>query len=125
MMEMILNTMRMVDHDQAREYALGDEKSLEEQLSIGMLNPKDFEKLNLTPSLHIKISNKNGEIIVGTKEDENVPQGSILMPVSIWANQLTSFESNELIYKNITVNVKATRDPITSFNQIINSIKSN
>jgi len=124
-MEMILNTMRMVDHDQAREHALGDEKSLEEQLSIGMLNPKDFEKLNLTPSLHIKISNKNGEIIVGTKEDENVPQGSILMPVSIWANQLTSFESNELIYKNITVNVKATRDPITSFNQIINSIKSN
>ena len=124
-MEMILNTMRMVDHDQAREHALGDEKSLEKNLPIGILNPKDFEKLNLTSSLHIKISNKYGEIIVGTKEDENVPQGTILMPVSIWANQLTSFESNELIYKNITVNVEATRDPITSFTQIINSIKSN
>jgi len=124
-MEMILNTMRMVDHDQAREHALGDEKSLEKNLPIGILNPKDFEKLNLTSSLHIKISNKNGEIIVGTKEDEGVPQGTILMPVSIWANQLTSFESNELIYKNITVNVEATRDPITSFTQIINSIKSN
>ena len=124
-MEMILNTMRMVDHDQAREYALGDENSLEQNLPIGMLNPKDFEKLNLTPSLHIKISNKNGEIIVGIKKDENVPPGTILMPVSIWANQLTSFESNELIYKNITVNVEATRDPITSFIQIINSIKNN
>ena len=122
-MEMILNTMRMVDHDQAREYALGDEKSLEEHLPIGMLNPKDFEKLNLTSSLHIKISNKYGEIIVGNEKDENVPQGTILMPVSIWANQLTSFKSYDLIFKNITVNVEATKYPITSFGQIINSIK--
>lgn len=123
-MEMLLNTMRMVDHDQAREHALGDEKSLGQNLPIAMLNPKDFEQLNLTPSLHIKIANKNGEIIVGIEKDENVPQNTILMPVSIWANQLTSFESNELIYKNIIVNVEATRDPITSFDQIINSIKS-
>ncbi len=124
-MEMILNTMRMVDHDQAREHSLGDEKSLEEHLPIGILNPKDFKKLNLTRSLHLTVSNKNGQIIVGIKEDEGVPQGTILMPVSIWANQLTSFEKNEIIYKNITVNVEASRDPITSFNQIINSIKSN
>lgn len=123
-MEMLLNTIRMVDHDQAREHALGDEKSLGQNLPIAMLNPKDFEQLNLTPSLHIKIANKNGEIIVGIEKDENVPQSTILMPVSIWANQLTSFESNELIYKNIIVNVEATRDPITSFDQIINSIKS-
>ena len=123
-MEITLNTVRMVDHDQAREYSFGDNKSLEENLAIGILNPEDFKKLNLTPSLHLKISNKQGQIIVGIKEDENVPQGIILMPISIWSNQLTSFEKNELIYKNITVNVEATRDPITSFNQIINSIKT-
>lgn len=123
-MEMILNTVRMVDHDQAREYSLGDEKSLEEKLAIGILNPEDFKSLNLTPSLHLKMSNTQGQIIVGIKEDENVPQGTILMPISIWSNQLTSFEKNKLIYKNITVNVEATRDPITSFNQIINSIKT-
>ena len=125
MMEMILNTMRMVDHDQAREYALGDEKSLEENLAVALINPEDFKKLNLTRSLHLTVSNKNGQIIIRIKEDEGVPQGTILMPVSIWANQLTSFESNELIYKNITVNVEATRDPITSFIQIINSIRTN
>lgn len=125
MMEMILNTMRMVDHDQAREHALGDEKSLEENLAVALINPGDFKKLNLTRSLHLAVSNKNEQIIVGIKEDEDVPQGTILMPVSIWANQLTSFESNEIIYKNITVNVEPTRDPITSFNQIINSIRSN
>ena len=123
-MEMTLNTVRMVDHDQAREHTFGDEKSLEENLAVALINPEDFKKLNLTLSLHLTVSNKNGEIIVGTKEDENVPQGTILMPVSIWANQLTSFEKNEIIYKNITVNVEATRDPITSFNQIIHSIRS-
>lgn len=124
-MEMTLNTVRMVDHDQAREHTFGDEKSLEENLAVALINPEDFKKLNLTRSLHLTVSNKNGQIIVGIKEDEGVPQSTILMPVSIWANQLTSFEKNDLIYKNITVNVEATRDPITSFDEIINSIRSN
>ena len=121
---MILNTMRIFDHDQARELAFGDEKSLGENIPIGMLNPKDFEKLNLTANLHIKVTNNNGDVILRVEMDENVPQGIILMPVSIWANQLTSCESNDITYKNIAVNVEATRDPITSFNQIIQSIKS-
>lgn len=120
---MILNTMRMFDHDQTRELALGDKKSLEENIPIGMINPKDFENLNLTSSLNIKVANNNGDIIVRVEKDENVPQGIILMPVSIWANQLTSCESNDINYKNIAVSVEATRDPITSFNQIIQSIK--
>ena len=115
----------MVDYDQAREHAFEEITSLEENLALGVLNPNDFKKLNLTSSLQLNVSNKNGDIIIKAKEDENIPEGIILMPVSIWANQLTSFESNELIYKNITVNVEATRDPITSFIQIINSIKGN
>ncbi len=123
-MDMILNTMRMFDHDQARELAFGDEKSLEENIPIGMLNPKDFDKLNLTSSLHIKVTNNNGDVILRVEKDENIPQGTILMPISIWANQLTSCESNDIKYKNIVVNVEATRDPITSFNQILKSIKS-
>ena len=123
-MEMILNTMRMFDHDQARELAFGDETSLEENIPIGMLNPEDFEKLNLTSSLNIKVANKNGDVVLRVEKDENVPQGIILMPVSIWANQLTSCESNDINYKNIAVSVEATRDPITGFTQIIQSIKN-
>ena len=124
-MEMTLNTVRMVDHDQAREHSFGDEKSLEENLAIAVINPEDFKKLNLTQSLHLTVSNKNGQIIVGIKEDESVPQGTVLMPISIWSNQLTEVEKNELIFKNITVHVEATRDPITTFNEIIKSIKTN
>jgi formylmethanofuran dehydrogenase subunit D len=123
-MEMRLNTVRMVDHDQAREHALGDEKSLEQNLAIGILNPSDFKKLNLTRSLHINLSNKNGQVIVAIKEDENIPQGMLLMPVSIWSNQLTNVEKDEIAYKNIAVNVEATRDPITTFKDLLNSIKN-
>jgi formylmethanofuran dehydrogenase subunit D len=123
-MEMILNTVRMVDHDQAREHALGDEKSLEQNLAIGILNPSDFKKLNLTRSLHINLSNKNGKVTVAIKESEDIPQGILLMPVSIWSNQLTNVENDEITYKNLPVNVEATRDPITTFKDLLNSIKN-
>jgi formylmethanofuran dehydrogenase subunit D len=58
-----------------------------------------------------------------TKQDENVPQSTILIPISIWANQLTGTEGNEVIYKNISVEVEPTRDPILSFEALISLIK--
>lgn len=122
-MEMILNTVRMVDHDQAREYAFGDEKSLMDNLAVGILNPEDFKKLNLTSNLNLKISSEFGEVIVKNKQDENIPQGIILMPVSIWANQLTGITGKELIYKNILVKVEPTRDSILSIQDLISFIK--
>ena len=123
-MELILNTIRMVDYDQAREYALGDENSLKEKLALGLVNPEDYKKLNLTSSLNIELSNKYGRVIIKTKQDENVPPGSILLPVSIWANQITGYENGELIFKNIKVNVSVSNEPIKGVHEIINSIKN-
>ena len=122
-MEMILNTVRMVDHDQIREYAYGDEKSLMENLAVGILNPEDFKKLNLTSSLNIKLSSEYGEVIVKNKQDENIPQGIIIMPVSIWANQLTGITGKDVIYKNILVKVESTRDSILTIQDLISFIK--
>jgi len=122
-MEMVLNTVRMVDHDQAHEYAFGDDNSLKEKLAIGIINPEDFKSLNLTPSLNLKISSKYGHVIIKNKQDENVPVGIVLMPVSIWANQLTGNEGNEMIYKNILVNVESTRDPVLTLQDLISFIK--
>jgi len=122
-MKMILNTVRMVDYDQAREHVFGDEQTLKEKLAIGLINPKDFEKLGLVPSLRIKISNKYGEIIIEQTQDEKVPEGTILMPISIWANRLTGVIGNDVIFKNIEVNVESTRDPVLNFREIISAIK--
>ena len=122
-MKMILNTVRMVDYDQAREHVFGDEQTLKEKLAIGLINPKDFEKLGLVPSLRIKISNKYGEIIIEQTQDEKVPKGTILMPISIWANRLTGVIENDVIFKNIEVNVEPTRDPVLNFKEIISAIK--
>ena len=120
---MIVNTVRMVNNDQVHEFSFGDNQSLKEKLAIGFLNPKDFEKLGLTSELRIKINNNYGQVIIEQNQDINIPQGTILMPVSIWANQITFIENNQPIYKNIKVNVESTTEPVLDFNELITKIK--
>jgi len=122
-MEMLLNTVRMVDFDQVREHAFGDHNSLTEKLAIGLINPEDFKYLNLKPSLNLKLKNNFGSVIIKPQQDKNVPLSTIIMPVSIWANQITGIENNELIYKNILINVELTRDSVLDFNDLLNSIR--
>ncbi|GAG87150.1 unnamed protein product [marine sediment metagenome] len=93
--------------------------SLEEKLAICFINPKDFEKLNLVSSLQLKISNKEKHVIVKVEKDDDVPDGTVLMPVSIWSNRLSVVQNNEILYKNIVVNMEATREPIMKFKEII------
>lgn len=122
-MDFLLNTIRRIDNDQVKEYSFGNEQSLEENLAIAFINPKDFDKLNLVSNLHLKISNKQRDITVKIEKDENVPEGIISMPVSIWSNQLTEIQNDELVYKNIVVSVEATREPILKFKEIIQKIR--
>lgn len=122
-MNFVLNSMRKIDNDQVKEYAFGTEQSLEEHLAICFINPKDFEKLNLVPSLHLKISNEERSVIVKVEKDENIHESTIVMPVSIWSNLLSLVKNNELLYKNISVNVEATRDPITKFKEILEELR--
>lgn len=126
-MEMILNTIRLIKYDQGREFSFGDDLSLKENLAIGLLNPKDFKKLNLSSNSNIKIISQFGEVIVKAKPDEleEVPLNIINLPISIWANQLTGIEHNELLLKNIKVNVEATTEQILDFNKILMLIKGN
>ncbi len=126
-MEMILNTIRLIKYDQGREFSFGDDLSLKENLAIGLLNPKDFKKLNLSSNSNIKIISQFGEVIVKAKPDEleEVPLNIINLPISIWANQLTGIEHNELLLKNIKVNVEATTEQILDFNEILMLIKGN
>ena len=121
-MEFLLNSIRKIDNDQVKEHAFGTEQSLEEKLAVCFINPKDFDKLNLVSSLHLKISNKENHIIVKVEKDDNVPEGTVTMPVSIWSNQLSEVQNHELLYKNIVVNVEATRDPIMKFEEIIQKL---
>jgi len=122
-MDFLLNTMRKIDNDQVKEHSFGNKQSLEENLAISFINPKDFDKLNLVSSLHLKISNNQRNIIVKIEKDDNVPEGTITMPVSIWSNQLTEILNDELVYKNIVVSVEATREPILKFEEIIQKIR--
>ena len=121
-MKFILNTIRRIDNDQVKEFTFGTEQSLEEKLAVCFINPKDFDKLNLVSSLHLKISNKEKHVIVKVEKDDNVPAGTVTMPVSIWSNRLSEVQNNELLYKNVAVNVEATREPIMKFKEIIQEL---
>ena len=122
-MKFTLNTVRKVDNDQTKEHAFGTEQSLEENLAICFINPKDFDKLNLVPSLHLKITNDKKEIIVKVEKDDNIHEGTVAMPVSIWSNQLTEVQSSEILYKNINIDVEATRNPVTNFKEIMERLR--
>ncbi|MFX0164434.1 MAG: molybdopterin dinucleotide binding domain-containing protein [Candidatus Hodarchaeota archaeon] len=121
-MEMILNTVRMVDYDQVKEYSFGDDNSLKENLAIGIINPKDFNKLKLTSDSNLKLSNENGEAIVKVKQDERIPLGTVVMPVSIWANQLTGINNEILILKNLKTNAEATRETVLDIKDLLKTI---
>jgi len=122
-MEMTVNTVRMVDYDQTKEYSFGDENSLRENLAIGIINPEDFKSLNLTPKLNLKLFNNFGNVIIKPIQDKDVPLRTINMPVSFWANQITGIENKELIYKNLKVIVEVTTDSVRNIKEILNSIK--
>ncbi len=122
-MEMILNTIRMVDNDQTKEYYFGDEKTLKEKLTIGLINPLDYKKLNLSPNYNLKLISNFGKLIIKPIEEKDVPIGTIVMPLSIWANQITGIVNYEIAYKNIKVKAEKTEDQILDFNELINSIK--
>ena len=121
-MEMKLNTMRIVDNDQVREYSFGDNNSLKEKLGIGFINPEIFKILGLKPNLNLRLINNFGQVVIKPIEDKNVPTGTIVMPVSIWANQITGIENHELIYKNIKISVEVTSDPVLGLKDLLNSI---
>lgn len=122
-MKLILNTVRKIDYDQAKEFTFGDTQSLQEQLAIAFLNPKNVHDLKITKDSHVKITNEAGSIVVKVLEDENIPEGSISMPVSIWANQITQVHENEIFYKNITVNVEPSNEAITKYTDLITKIR--
>jgi len=122
-MQMIVNTVRMVDYDQSKEYSFGDDISLKENMAIGILNPEDYEKLKLTPSLNLKLVNKHGQVIIKIKKEKNVPLDTILMPISIWANQIIGISNGQIIFKNIEVNAEATTDNVLDIKDLLSIIK--
>ncbi len=122
-MEFILNTIRKIDYDQAREFAFGDDASLKEKLAIVILNPEDIKQLNIKQDSIVKIYHETGFVNVRCIQDKKVPLKMAMMPVSIWSNQLTLVLNNDLVYKNIEVKIEANDEPILDYKSILQKIK--
>jgi formylmethanofuran dehydrogenase subunit D len=123
-MEFILNTVRNVDFDQAKEFTFGSKDSLRNNLGIALLNKADIKSLNLKEDVNLAISSKYGKAVVKWKEHEKIPSGMISMPISIWSNQLTGLQEDEISYKNITVEASRTEEKVLSLDELLKSLKS-
>lgn len=124
-MKMIINTVRKINHDQAKEHSFGDDKTLKENIALALINPENLKDLDLESNSNIKISSQFGSVILRVQEEKNVPKGMIYIPVSIWANQLTGIVNDQLIYKNIKANVEPCNEPVLDFKELILKIKPN
>ncbi len=122
-MKLRLNTSRKLDNDQAREQAFGDDTSLKENLAIAFFNPLDIKELNIKSDTNVLISNDNGSVVVKCKVDEKLPQGMVLMPVSIWANQITFVLNDDLIFKNIIVQIEPTEEKVLEYEDLLQKVK--
>ncbi len=124
-MQLELNTVRMVDYDQLREFASGDDNSMKNHLALGLLNSEDYKSLKLSHESKLKVISKYGSVIIKAEQLKDVPKGMIILPVSIWANQLTGVENDELCLKNISVKVELTNEPILDIEDLLKAIKEN
>lgn len=122
-MEMHLNTIRTIDHDQSTELIEGDIGSIWEKVAVAMINPEDFKELRLTPNLNIKVNSKHGSVILKALENKNIPKNMLCVPVSIWANQLTGIQNKELFLKNLNINVELSTESVLTLTQLIEKIK--
>jgi len=123
-MKMILNTIRLIANDEATDYAFGDFDSLKQNVAVAFINPEIYKKLNLKGDSNLKIKNEYGVVVLKGKEDKSVPEGMINVPVSAWANQITGVESNDLIFKNIEVDIEPTDEKVLDLKTLIDKIKT-
>jgi formylmethanofuran dehydrogenase subunit D len=124
-MDMIINTVRKIEHDQAKEHAFEDDKSLKENVAIAVINPENLKNLNLQSNSNLKITSQFGNVILRVQEDKDIPKGMIYIPVSIWANQLTGIINDQLIYKNLKASVEPSSEPVLDFKELLLKIKPN
>lgn len=122
-MKVKVSSIRMLEHDQAREYAFGDEESFKKNLAITLINPEDFEELGMTKSLPLHLKSEFGEVNIWVRKEEDIPKGHLYMPASIYFNQISGVKNGEIIYKNIECEAHPTRDQPLTKEELIKKIE--
>lgn len=120
---MILNTVRKIDHDQAKELALENYSSLKEAVAIAMMNLEDMKSIGITEASNIKATSEFGSVVLRVIKNDNVPSHMLYVPISIWINQITGVSKEGLVLKNIKIDVEKSNDPVLSFEEILKTIR--
>jgi len=114
-----LVTGRTIDQGRSMESEGKFSDSYRKAVAIAEMNPKDIAMLGIKDNA--KISSIYGSIVVGVKPNNDLPLGTVFIPMGPWANILTSplTEGTGMpTLKNVDVYIEPTSEDITPLSAI-------
>ncbi len=117
-MELRLITYRDVFQWAARRR---DPAAYQQRSAVVGLSPQDMKALGVKSGDALSLSNPRGEVVVMAQADAHCPPGHGLMPLSPYANRLSSYDpdlSPLPDFKNIPVTAQPTASGVTPLDQV-------
>ena len=116
---LIIVTYRDAFQWRAKERGL--DTSYQELSAVLQLSPQDMETLKIKNNARVRLSNAVGAVVVQAKVNDKCQRGFGYMPVSPYANRLTSYDPAKAKlpdFKRIEVTVEATKEDVTSLSEL-------
>ena len=91
------------------------EQAYQKRSAVVRLSPQDMKALGLKEGDQVRLSNSSDKIVVRARSDQGCPPGLAVMPVSAYANRLTSYEVERGLpnFKGLQIEVETTEEPLS------------
>ncbi|MEM0005151.1 MAG: formylmethanofuran dehydrogenase subunit B [Desulfurococcaceae archaeon] len=119
----VLNTGRSLMQGISMEEESKWSKKYFDAVAVVEMNPIDISSLGVRD--RVKVYNEHGSIVLRVKPSNNVPPGTIFIPMGPWANMLTDPETDGTgmpRLKGVNVFVEPTDEPLTKLIDLLKAL---
>jgi len=119
----VLNTGRSLMQGISMEEESKWSKKYFDAVAVVEMNPIDISSLGVGD--RVKVFNEHGSIVLRVKPSNNVPPGTIFIPMGPWANMLTDPETDGTgmpRLKGVNVFVEPTDEPLTKLIDLLKAL---
>jgi len=119
----VLNTGRSLMQGISMEEESKWSKKYFDAVAVVEMNPIDISSLGVGD--RVKVYNEHGSIVLRVKPSNNVPPGTIFIPMGPWANMLTDPETDGTgmpRLKGVNVFVEPTDEPLTKLIDLLKAL---
>lgn len=121
--EFVLNTGRSLMQGISMEEESKWSKKYFDAVAVVEMNPIDISSLGVRD--RVKVYNEHGSIVLRVKPSNNVPPGTIFIPMGPWANMLTNPETDGTgmpRLKGVNVFIEPTDEPLTTLIDLLKTL---